>query len=338
MNNISNKMGRWGDNTPPPHYNSHIFTTFTQYSATVTSKDYCVRNTRIKEEAERKLQASDEARESLRMRRFNSMSVDKVNNRKDHTDSYYRKAKVLGYRARSSFKLLDLDRQFNLFRGVTRAIDLCAAPGSWSQVLSEVLLAKTQGEEDSRIVAVDLQEIAPIKGVHCICGDITSLATAEEIIAVFKGEAADLIVSDGAPDVTGLHSMDEYLQSQLMLAALNICAKVLRPGGNFVAKVFKGDCFSLLMQQLDTMFNVVHCVKPYSSRERSAEHFVVCLDFNPPASTSTDVIAAEQKEQQPSAQQQQESQDKKELVSTAQLAIHDLVLRKFLEHGQLPLP
>lgn len=98
-------------------------------------------------------------------------------------------------------------------------VDLCAAPGSWSQVLSRKLRkANAQNEHEVKIVAVDLQEMAPLEGVFQIQGDITKLATAQEIVQQFEGEKADLVVCDGAPDVTGFHDMDEYIQGQLLIA------------------------------------------------------------------------------------------------------------------------
>ncbi|CAG5957535.1 unnamed protein product, partial [Menidia menidia] len=121
---------------------------------------------------------------------------------------------------------------------VSRAVDLCAAPGSWSQVLSRKLRGNEEkGErgEKVKIVAVDLQAMAPLSGVTQIQGDITKVSTAQEIICHFEGEPADLVVCDGAPDVTGLHDVDEYIQAQLLLAALNITTHVLKPGGAFVA-------------------------------------------------------------------------------------------------------
>ncbi|XP_067447053.1 tRNA (cytidine(32)/guanosine(34)-2'-O)-methyltransferase-like [Thunnus thynnus] len=158
---------------------------------------------------------------------------------KDKRDIYYRLAKEEGWRARSAFKLLQLDHEFNLFTGVNRAVDLCAAPGSWSQVLSRKLRGREEkgdGSEEVKIVAVDLQAMAPLPGVTQIQGDITKVSTAQEIIRHFEGQPADLVVCDGAPDVTGLHDVDEYIQAQLLLAALNITTHVLKPGGTFVAK------------------------------------------------------------------------------------------------------
>ncbi|XP_025069488.1 putative tRNA (cytidine(32)/guanosine(34)-2'-O)-methyltransferase isoform X2 [Alligator sinensis] len=202
---------------------------------------------------------------------------------KDKRDMYYRLAKEEGWRARSAFKLLQLDEEFQLFHGVHRAVDLCAAPGSWSQVLSRKLMGP-----DVTIVAVDLQAMAPLPGVIQIQGDITKLthvqqaSTAEQIVGHFAGRPADLVVCDGAPDVTGLHDIDEYIQAQLLLAALNITTHVLNKGGTFVAKIFRGKDVTLLYSQLRLFFPDIACAKPRSSRNSSIEAFVVCRGYNPP--------------------------------------------------------
>lgn len=127
------------------------------------------------------------------------------------TDIYYRKAKEEGYRARSAYKLIQIDDEFKIFSNVERAVDLCAAPGSWSQVLSNKLYSsddERKNSQDVRVVSVDLQEMAPIDGVAIIQGDITTQQTVDKILGVFKGNKADLVVSDGAPDVTGFHEID----------------------------------------------------------------------------------------------------------------------------------
>jgi tRNA (cytidine32/guanosine34-2'-O)-methyltransferase len=259
---------------------------------------------------------------------------------RDKRDIFYRLAKEKGYRARSAFKLLQLDAEFNLFvnrngERVRRVVDLCAAPGSWSQVLVDKLyvdddddavcrtvdgvtddtVSNTTADVNSnpnpdetktlstdstcssptaattnissslvpRIVAVDLQPMAPIDGVHMIQGDITSIKTAQEIIrAMGDGEEetrAELVVCDGAPDVTGLHDVDEYLQSQLLLAALLISTHVLCPNGTFIAKIFRGPNISFINAQLRTLFHHVSIAKPTSSRNSSMESFVVCQKF-----------------------------------------------------------
>jgi tRNA (cytidine32/guanosine34-2'-O)-methyltransferase len=129
---------------------------------------------------------------------------------KDKRDIYYRLAKEEGWRARSAYKLLHIDEEYNIFAGVTRAVDLCAAPGSWTQVLQRKLKENCgayNGDNvtydnvgDLKIVAVDLQAMAPLSGVIQMQGDITKSSTATEIIRHFDGGKADLVVCDGAPD------------------------------------------------------------------------------------------------------------------------------------------
>ncbi|KAK9477718.1 FtsJ-like methyltransferase-domain-containing protein [Lipomyces japonicus] len=195
---------------------------------------------------------------------------------KDKRDLYYRKAKEQGWRARSAFKLLQLDSQFQLFEGVSRVVDLCAAPGSWSQVLSRSL-----AKESATIVSVDLQPIAPLPGVITLQADITHPSTLTNILKLFGGEPADFVCSDGAPDVTGLHDLDEYIQAQLLLSALTLATNLLRPGGNFVAKIFRGRDVDLLYSQLALLFDKVTCAKPRSSRASSLEAFIVCQGYRP---------------------------------------------------------
>lgn len=202
---------------------------------------------------------------------------------KDKRDIYYRLAKENGWRARSAFKLLQINEEFNIFDGVTKVVDLCAAPGSWSQVLSRELY-KNQSDSNAKIVAVDLQKMAPLDNVIQIQGDITKFETAEQIISHFKGEKADLVVCDGAPDVTGLHDIDEFIQAQLVLAALNITTNVLKISetSKFVAKIFRGKDVTLLYSQLKMFFSKVTISKPRSSRNSSIEAFVVCEGYQPP--------------------------------------------------------
>ena len=269
---------------------------------------------------------------------------------KDKRDAYYRLAKEQGWRARSAFKLLQIDEQFDLFRDVSRVVDLCAAPGSWSQVLSRVLIkgesfgrraweeqqtrerklvygkgggdaqvvekgeGQSEGQSDGKekeyeehqgelrprkgvkIVAVDLQPMASLEGITTLKGDITHPATIPRILQALDPESykpdegagdsgsnpVDLVLSDGAPDVTGLHDLDIYIQSQLLYSALNLALKILRPGGSFVAKVFRGKDVDLIYAQLRCFFTSVHCAKPRSSRASSLEAFVVCQGFEMP--------------------------------------------------------
>lgn len=259
---------------------------------------------------------------------------------KDKRDAYYRLAKEEGWRARSAYKLLQLDEEFNLFENVTRVVDLCAAPGSWSQVLSRVLIkgekfgragweekqAATRryvlglkddkkeveeviekkddadiGKEKEigrnkdgvRIVAIDLQPMSPLEGVTTLRADITHPSTIPLLLKALDpntydptsrapSHPVDLVISDGAPDVTGLHDLDIYVQSQLLWAALNLALCVLKPGGKFVAKIFRGKDVDLLFAQLKIVFERVRVAKPRSSRASSIEAFVVCEGFQPP--------------------------------------------------------
>ncbi|KAM7224083.1 FtsJ-like methyltransferase domain containing protein [Rhypophila decipiens] len=264
---------------------------------------------------------------------------------KDKRDAYYRLAKEQGWRARSAFKLLQLDEEFNLFENVTRVVDLCAAPGSWSQVLSRVLikgekfgksawqnkeaklrqqmfnvfgsdpdLGSVQPTEhgqdvapvreetnaskprgDVKIVSIDLQPISPLPGIITLRADITHPATVPLLLKALDPDydsstmnqqashPVDLVISDGAPDVTGLHDLDIYVQSQLLFAALNLALCVLKPGGKFVAKIFRGRNVDLLYAQLKIFFEKVYVAKPRSSRASSVEAFIVCINFQPPA-------------------------------------------------------
>lgn len=279
---------------------------------------------------------------------------------KDKRDAYYRLAKEQNWRARSAFKLIQIDEQFDLFAhadpdSVTRVVDLCAAPGSWSQVLSRVLIkgesfgrrawlekrrrdkraleklekdvkttetneengedtenesAILQPRKNVKIVAIDLQPMAPLEGITMMKADITHPSTIPLLLRAldpeyYEGESekhdttiettttttklpsrhphpVDLVISDGAPDVTGLHDLDIYIQSQLLYAALNLAIGVLRPGGKFVAKIFRGRDVDLLYAQLRTVFEKVSVAKPRSSRASSLEAFVVCEGFMPP--------------------------------------------------------
>lgn len=225
--------------------------------------------------------------------------------------------------------------EFDLFRDVTRVVDLCAAPGSWSQVLSRVLIKgekfgrsawedkearfrqqmlrvfapeKTNNvptppenehdepkpRKDVKIVAIDLQPISPLPGITTLRADITHPATVPLLLKTLDVEyepssmsqqashPVDLVLSDGAPDVTGLHDLDIYVQSQLLFAALNLALCVLKPGGKFVAKIFRGRNVDVLYAQLKLFFDRVIVAKPRSSRASSIEAFIVCLDFQPP--------------------------------------------------------
>ncbi|KAH8060979.1 tRNA methyltransferase [Aureococcus anophagefferens] len=144
----------------------------------------------------------------------------------------YRKAKEEKFRARSAYKLMDVDDEFHLLANAARVVDLCAAPGSWCQVL------RRRCPAGAAVVAVDLQPMAPLDGVVVLRGDITTPETAAAVVAA-AGGPADVVVCDGAPEVTGVHDVDEFAHASLMAAAAALAARLLRPGGAFVAKLFR---------------------------------------------------------------------------------------------------
>ncbi|KAL6925895.1 hypothetical protein ACO0SA_000497 [Hanseniaspora valbyensis] len=210
-------------------------------------------------------------------------------NSKDKRDVYYRKAKEEGYRARSAYKLLQIDEEFNILsKDIKKVVDLCAAPGSWSQVLSKRMFSDDleRDNSDKKIVAVDLQSMTPIENVTCLKADITAPSTLVNILSLFGNEKADLVISDGAPDVTGIHDLDEYIQHQLILAALQLGCCVLKEGsGKFVVKLFRGKDCDHLYAICRNFFDKVYIAKPRSSRATSSEAFLVGIDFKKPVAT-----------------------------------------------------
>ena len=151
-------------------------------------------------------------------------------------DIFYRKAKEEGFRARSVYKLKEIHYNYNILsQNSSKFVDLCAAPGSWTQMLRIL----TKSNKNAKIVSVDIQDIVPIEGVTIIKGDITRQDTIEKILSNFNDEKIDVVIFDGAPDVTGLIDVDMYMQVELIIFALVIVMKLLKKGGTFVAKMFK---------------------------------------------------------------------------------------------------
>ncbi len=195
-------------------------------------------------------------------------------------DVYYRRAKEEGYRARSVYKLKEINDNYKILEGASKIIDLCAAPGSWSQMLRML----TKHDPNAKIVSVDLQDIVPIEGVKIIKGDITKEETILNILSHFDNEKTDVVIFDGAPDVSGLIDVDLYMQVQLIIFALVICMKVLKKNGKFVAKVFKDEDeykskSDFYYEKAKVLFENVYYFKPSSSRGTSHEIFIICEGF-----------------------------------------------------------
>jgi 23S rRNA (uridine2552-2'-O)-methyltransferase len=184
-------------------------------------------------------------------------------------------ARRLGYRSRAAFKLIELDDRFRLLLPGQRVVDLGCAPGGWTQVAVERVGA---GESRGAVVAVDLGETKPIAGAVTLCGDLHD----PEVVAAVKaalGGPADVVLSDMAPPSTGHAATDHLRIVALAEVATSVAAEILRPGGAFVAKVFKGGTEGMLLAQLKRQFSELRHAKPPASRAESAETYVVAKGF-----------------------------------------------------------
>ena len=182
-------------------------------------------------------------------------------------DDYYNRAKQQGYRARSAYKLKQLDEDAGLISEGDTVVDLGAAPGGWLQVATEL------AGESGTVVGDDLQRIKPIDGVETIRGDMTEEETRAEIAGAV-GEA-DVVVSDMAPNMTGEYSLDHARSVYLARMAFETALELLAPGGDFVAKVFEGPDTDDLRADIDGEFEYVRTIHPDASRDSSSELYMV---------------------------------------------------------------
>ncbi|CAD6185415.1 unnamed protein product [Caenorhabditis auriculariae] len=204
-------------------------------------------------------------------------------------DIFSRRAKKEHWRSRSAFKLMHIDDEFKILKGVTRAIDLCSAPGSWCQVLSKRLDVEN---EHVKIIGVDPTTVSPIPGVTMLEGAIHEDETITKIIAELDGVRVDIVLCDGSPDATVNLMMDEMLQRQLITLAFKVATQTLKVGGTFLSKIFGCQNKELVYAQMRKFFARVEMIKPRSSRPTSSETYVLCTNFQPLLGTAPDFRCA----------------------------------------------
>ncbi|MDR3205718.1 MAG: RlmE family RNA methyltransferase [Candidatus Methanoplasma sp.] len=205
-------------------------------------------------------------------------------------EHYYKLAKKLNYRSRASFKLMQLDNRFSIFREGDSVVDLGASPGGWLQV------AKERTGESGKVIGVDLRPIRPMEGTVTIIGDITDDNTMAELLEKFGGKA-DVVLSDMAPNIAGHYSTDHARSIELCMFAVDVCDRVLKRNGICVMKVFMGDMMGILTKELERRFRSVRVTSPDASRDTSSEVYVVAKGFL--ASSNIKPAAVKTREKKP---------------------------------------
>ena len=188
-------------------------------------------------------------------------------------DPYVKKAQKDGYRSRASYKLLEIQDKDKLIRPGMSVIDLGAAPGGWSQVTSRLIGGQ------GRLIASDILEMDSIPDVTFVHGDFTEDKVLAEILEAVGNSQVDLVISDMAPNMSGLPAVDMPRARFLCELALDLAGRVLRPGGDFLVKVFQGEGFDEYHKNIRKLFEKVQTRKPDSSRDRSREQYLLCRGF-----------------------------------------------------------
>ncbi|MBN1488022.1 MAG: RlmE family RNA methyltransferase [Anaerolineae bacterium] len=189
-----------------------------------------------------------------------------------HKDRYFKQAKSDGYRARSAYKLIQIQERFHVIKRGDVVVDLGAAPGSWSQVVRKWVGPKGQ------VIALDIQEMEPIPGVTIVQGDMTDPAVMAQVMELAGGRA-NVVISDAAPFTTGIKLRDHVLCIELARAAFEFAQAVLVSKGNYVAKVFNGEDLPALIHDVKMAFHPVKTNIPEATRKESWESFIVAKGY-----------------------------------------------------------
>ena len=195
--------------------------------------------------------------------------------REHFDDDYVRRSQGEGYRSRASYKLLEMQTKDGLIRPGMTVVDLGAAPGGWSQVAAELV-----GDE-GRVVASDILPMDSIAGVDFVQGDFTDDLVYERLLSVIGEPGADLVISDMAPNITGMSEIDQPRSLGLAELALELAKTILKPGAYFLVKLFHGAGYPEYHREMQASFDSVKTRKPKASRARSREVYLLGSDFQP---------------------------------------------------------
>lgn len=200
--------------------------------------------------------------------------------RRQLNDPYVSKAKIDGYRSRAAYKLIEMHEKFHLFKAGMKVVDLGAAPGGWSQIAVDLVGSMDEGGKTSakgKVVAIDLLDIDPIPGVTFLKIDFLE-EEAKNFLKTSLGGLADIVISDMAANTTGHAATDHLRIMELCSQAFHFAVNILRPGGHFVAKIFRGGTENELLSEIKRNFTIVKHFKPLSSRKESTEFYLVALN------------------------------------------------------------
>ncbi|MFM2037022.1 MAG: hypothetical protein RL459_2287 [Pseudomonadota bacterium] len=190
----------------------------------------------------------------------------------DHiNDPYVKLAQKEGYRARAAYKLKEIDETLRLIKPTDLVVDLGSAPGAWSQYVRRKMVVPSEGT----VVSIDLLPMAPIEGVHFIQGDFREDEVVRELTAALQGRQADVVISDMAPNLSGIASVDAARVEHLIELAIDFSQQHMKADGALVAKVFHGSAYNDLVKLFQGAFRQVKKIKPKASRDRSSETFLV---------------------------------------------------------------
>ena len=199
----------------------------------------------------------------------NKISKNWVN--KQRRDIYVRQSKVDGYRARSAYKLIELDEKFKIFKGGINVIDIGAAPGSWSQYASKVI-------KNGKLISIDLKPMDKIEHTIQIKGDFTKLSTQNQIKEILT-KKIDVIMSDMAVNTTGIKNIDAIQTGELCIEAMLFSKDIISEKGFFISKIFMGSSFNEIVALGKKIYKEVKVFKPKSSRKDSKESFIICKNI-----------------------------------------------------------